>query len=1661
MICLKQTLRYLVFALTFISAPLWGKTELPVLPATLAVQGLSLHIDPQQSVFDENKGFSGVGTVFFPALGRELSVTYANVRLDGQAHWQSGNIKASIAPDLLKAAAMGNIASPNFVGNFNGLKNFIKTARSNTDELPLMLNNLPSYQKANFGTLAVMLTEINVSDNGTTVAMMALERMPEGIYLPFTRTDVAFDPLNPQSFKETQLALTATADVADPQMPITFKAGDAAGTKGTYVTFDCNGLKVFHVEGFHKFTSGIITPSPATAPPVVAEFSADVKSLRQFVVKVTLPKFTIAGFDDIGFEIKDATIDYSDSENPTTLPEAYFKEMGNTAPTKRETWKGIHIGNLTISLPSLPMKDKDGNAFAFGGKDMIYDKGNGFSTTLYAKTAGFADVNIKGFRLVLDEFNLRLKKSSVQELNFLGSLAIPVLLDEKGALQYKATFNTSGDTTQSKFEVAVQFPQDLELQVPLLELAGCKLQKTSVIKIYSKSNKWNVFANLQGNFNIGLKKESIVSLGLPFEGWKIGDDPLVQTQSGAEELPMNFKAFDLKGDSSSSAPPKKMSGFPLSIDSISFKTEKGVYIFGMQVGVALGSGSSSFQAKGGIDISANLQFAKLISKKPWEGIAFKDVTLKSLKVDADMSAFRFNGQLMLMNNDPVYGNGFNADLTLKVKVGSKGGFSVDAKAIFGRKDNYSYFYVDANGTLPAPVVLAAPLMLNSFGGGIYYNMERQASSDGKSYKFIPNGTSFGLIARVGVNMTKRESFDGIGQMTIQFGSNWEFQSFDIKLDAGVLNDLSKINFLASNPYAESSKIYGNITLRYDNVKKYISLDGRVILSIPTMLISGEATLAMFFDLQDASNWYVRFGTTVNNARVKWGPATVGMYLMMGKGVGGTLPSIAERVPDLATMGALSGPALQRLDPNNSRPTSDNATGSGFAFGINYSMKQNFKVLIFSGGVEAAFGVDALLRDGLVCENGEKRGWNGWYMKGQAYAYLGARIGLYVNLFFVKGEFTIAKLKIGAVLQAELPDPIFLSGRVAGSYYILGGLVSGKFSFGLEVTKEVKPSCELQRKKAEPVSPAVGRAIIAATSPEKGDLIQVFDDINVATNLAIQGNQTYEFTDDEGVTKTYFYSVRLVRVDIMSKDSTKTFTTINTANLLYKDENTLVLTPNMALPANTDLKLVITAEAYDTGEKGDTLKKIGTETRTVEFKTGDRPNKVYAPMVSYAAPGQDQKYWYKGYATAKVSLKQNGYEYLFETNYNGVESEYKWRLYKKQGADSTFTLIGTYKLWPPFQGEDYVFLTNDNCFRCGSKKSPTGVYIVNECNVCTYSIPVPSRSFTFNGSYANGLYVKGLDEMDLEKQATYRIEVIRQPKNLNIQKATAVTKVESTQVEGLDADNEVKLTTRSLSVTKATGVQEIAIIYTNTFSISQVTNLADKIAISATPQTESVKGLGQPDVFDTDNLVGRVSGGSRPYLTVVGTIEPLDKYDMGRILAFGTLSQSLGTEFHKRTNERLTQFQGFNGITEAFLMANDIHNFQSGNDRIFNGLVMNASVDNFIRSGKNGLELVFNSVNVQWSRSELMRSSAKSVRLNYKSERSQFTNEWIDRFVGSTSAPSLQAYNPGDWKITGKLMYKTPTYTPDNFNVDPSRGDFNTNGQHRFRDYEFSFTPPRR
>jgi hypothetical protein len=123
----------------------------------------------------------------------------------------------------------------------------------------------------------------------------------------------------------------------------------------TYFAFNCSGFTALGLNGevvlsrdFYKPVAGSSDPSAR----ISAELKTTVSSWDNMMV--TGLKFETAfNVKDIkyySFEIGEATLDFSDEENPEAGDE-FQDYLDKTQPEEQETWRGLYISEVTVGLP--------------------------------------------------------------------------------------------------------------------------------------------------------------------------------------------------------------------------------------------------------------------------------------------------------------------------------------------------------------------------------------------------------------------------------------------------------------------------------------------------------------------------------------------------------------------------------------------------------------------------------------------------------------------------------------------------------------------------------------------------------------------------------------------------------------------------------------------------------------------------------------------------------------------------------------------------------------------------------------------------------------------------------------------------------------------------------------------------------------------------------------------------------------------------------------------------------------------------------------------------------------------------------------------------------------------------------------------------------------
>jgi hypothetical protein len=641
------------------------------------------------------------------------------------------------------------------------------------------------------------------------------------------------------------------------------------------------------------------------------------------------------------------------------------------------------------------------------------------------------------------------------------------------------------------------------------------------------------------------------------------------------------------------------------------------------------------------------------------------------------------------------GNGFAGGVKMSLPIG----ITVTSKAAFGSKplqagenEVFRYWYVAAMVTgLSLPAVL---VIFSGFAGGAYYHMQRVVATmpvdstfSPSQLNYIPDDkVSLGVRASATFNIASKSVCNGEAGLEVAFNSSGGpaniglygkvFILPDNKLISKFTNlkDLQKnlqsgltritkklIGENAVNKFTENAitgkflnmaddyqtdddtnvgddgSISAKIGIGYDfgnsafdaSFTVSVSLVGGIVRGVGVNNVAGSAILHF-----DPKMWYMYMGTPDNRMGLQIGVgsirAAITSYLM----VGNQLPGSPAPPPNVAGILGISASSLDYMRDLNAL-----SSGGGFAFGSSFSFSTgNLSFLMFYASFDAGFGFDVMLKNypDAHCEGSSTPiGMNGWYANGQAYAYLQGDIGIRVKLAMIKKSISILKIGAAALFQAKLPNPTWMEGHIGGYFSVLGGLVKGNCSFKVTVGQD----CTIVDGGESVLD---GLQVISDFTPQdQATGVDVFATPQAVFNMPI--GQQFQYTGDDGKTNTY-------RISLKTFDVTANGKSID-GKLTWNDRNdAATFTSTEILPGTTAVKATVSVSFEQlTGSGWQTVydgSQAATETKTVNFTTGEAPDNIPLSNIAYCYPVIDQKYCYpKEYNKGYVQLIR-GQEYLF-------------------------------------------------------------------------------------------------------------------------------------------------------------------------------------------------------------------------------------------------------------------------------------------------------------------------------------------------------------------------------------------------------------------------------
>ncbi|CAA9200752.1 hypothetical protein [Flavobacterium collinsii] len=1066
------------------------------------------------------------------------------------------------------------------------------------------------------------------------------------------------------------------------------KGGMAMSTglveKKTYVTIDCNGFKELGITADVEFSRAYLEPVDdeyklIPAPTrVTGSFKTIVSNWNDILIEISLPKFQLTSYKGKGpaFELNNAVIDLSDIRNSDKIewPDAdYVKDY--LIPGNLNLWRGFYVKSLKVVLPEQFNKRDENKRVKFEAANLLIDRmgvsGRFVGDNIYSLKEGSAS----GWQFSLDHIEMEFRANSLTAAAFNGEIVLPLSSEDntqcdpnsRGRLAYNAIINPvdneyilKADVTNNicfqafKATASLEKNSYLELKVkdgkflPKAVLYGSLALKgsnknTTASELTASPNKSSGSINAEGE-----KKEAINFKGIIFQNLNL-------------QTVVPYLTADYFGYKHIQEKDAAVSNFPVTINEIALiATDVSA---SLKVDVAINIMQNQFNGQTKFYVVGKFDREKGIQKWKYERIKFEEIS-----VAADLGGVKFKGSIAIMDNDPVYGNGFKGS----VSADFTGGIKVEANAIFG-STTFRYWYVDAmvdNLNIPAGAIT-----FKGFGGGAYYHMKK----DGFSSSFVASKSNYVPDADSGLGVKAMIKFAG----TATANAFWGGAGFEIAFNKhGGLNRISiygeghvmqpfeipgaEALTKALQVVAENEALMGAVAtealktsnlsaaaeqLYPNDVKNSMGINAFAAIEYDFRAKTLHGTFDLYIDTpggfikgRDSSNragwavlhfgpdkWYIRAGTPKNRLGIKLAIGSVeveaGGYFMLGDDIPGSPPP-----PDIVAQ--LLKVDVAKLD--YMRDENSIASGKGFAFGSDFSIKTgNLSFLMFYANFQAGFGFDIMVKDygEAQCKGSGQIGINGWYANGQSYAYMQGELGINIKLFFIRKKISIIKGGGAVLLQAKLPNPAWIRGYMAGEFSLLGGAVKGSFRFKLEFGEQ----CEFIS-----VNPLEGLKSIADITPIQGTKeVDVFTIPQVGFNMPV--NKNFNIEGDEGV-KTY--RLKLEEYTIKKGD----VPVIGTLSW-NKTNDLLSFNSTEILPEKSDLTLnvKVSFQEYKNGSWQTILDQgqIAMESETRNFTTGVAPNNIPVGNIAYCYPVFDQKYVYQNESKEAYVVLKTGQSYLFD------------------------------------------------------------------------------------------------------------------------------------------------------------------------------------------------------------------------------------------------------------------------------------------------------------------------------------------------------------------------------------------------------------------------------
>jgi hypothetical protein len=942
---------------------------------------------------------------------------------------------------------------------------------------------------------------------------------------------------------------------------------EADSAKCTYVVWD-KGLKKLRIRATVELPSEYFQEIK-TKKPVLVEVVADAVKWTDWLAVVTFPAFELKKDNDYTFSPKAGQAiwyDHSEVRNPNNGQiDAYLKVEGGDLGKR---WMGFSMPEMDMTFPEI-VKSIDNKKVQASVKDLIIDR-HGLTGKFNADNLLTLDRGtLDGWFVSIDNLKGSFFKGGFQEAGMKGRVILPLsgsdTKNPKSQLDYLCTLTKDSVSKDVEFQFAIEVKEGKELDVPIWK-ANMRILKGSAISISkpqqakkpadgkgdskeapkddkNKNSKSDYLVQALLNGQMDLKAGGIDMTLMRFDSltvrskepyfsaghWKFSSPQ--KTMGGSHEADF----VDFEANINLEEKKKKLGGFPLSITNIKPITGPNPAKGGMDAGLAFTVNVKLCELDELLPTASTsirlLSVIKLAGERPaWE---YNNVFVDSIKVDGRLGPLSVWARLAFFRDDPKMGDGFmgSAKVELMKKSGDteKSGLGISANVLFGDK-GYNYFYVDLMAKFPKPIPFATPLALAAIGGGLGYHVAPEnpktvnniianvynASGKPQAPKYIPDASK-------GVNFTAAAMMctqDGsmlniIAQLNMSFKDNLVPDIFRIDGNAYMFTKVGQTKGFITGTAGMSYEFANNVLDGYATLNANMGTKGTV-----GMFFNGEMRLHIAVD---DNQFFLKLGEP--EKRIEAEAYLVGIKMF---GMGAYMMVGNYDIPPMPKPYGLTDEQIQQIFGSIRQiPYDQNEMSSslaGLAFGAGFQIntgKQNVGPIYFE--FLAGAGFDIMLKQYTEGCNGKSDlpGIDGWYATGQVYAYIKLKAGIHVDIWVYEGDIDILELSAGALLRGGFVNPIWISGKIKGTYNVLNGLVKGSF----EEEFTLGEICVPQR------NPFANKPLIAAINPKRGD-----KNVNILTPVEVDFN--YPINDILEIEAATSKGTEIQRYQLVFKDDKK-------------------------------------------------------------------------------------------------------------------------------------------------------------------------------------------------------------------------------------------------------------------------------------------------------------------------------------------------------------------------------------------------------------------------------------------------------------------------------------------------------------------------------------------